>query len=1280
MSDPRFPIERAVLVDRFPGIRIGRAAADRRHWLIRPDDLLVFDVERVNLGIVPGEGGEPATLRREGRGEAFLIVTFPPQNLAEVAYYTTTEEFKQTTKPDPPPDGQDVASDTDDPLEDPPIDARIAGWSRLVFRVPDDALPIDWTSQGILTAIRDLELSVAANALPRRSPPWFVRPGLVVANANPLIVASAQILQAASVAGAGEVTTQLEATLVRTIEAVTGGSGGAAGMGLAPSGPSTVRAMARDLRGLRMSAHSLGLGLATAGAKDTISGQLAGGGVIFDPSLLRPVPRKPGDHETALELPWRVILSPSRNAAWFHLADAATSKETDRTELWHTRLGSRENGDIARVDPDRTVRAIWAISPPGVLPVTQPKSPADKVPTADDIDKPFRTSLTDYDRHNVVHLSSDFRLKKADSQQWFEPDPLDVDHLALSSLGGWLDSRGAWEDQPFGLSVEEWRHRATLGRDHYVRVVYAGRLFPLGHRASLVKVTERRFEPTKAGNPAYLRQKMFIVVREPIRTYRQSGWLYDGDDDTRDGERWDLKLPFKTIRITTRVSPLIDKPEDTPVVPSEPKTHRSAFWPYVGRKPFCFGVVATDVEDQSVDLSMPLIFLGQDRTDDDYVDSVVPKLVTESYRTRTWPGTNTLLATVPTGGQSIAFAEADKPDDTTFAAKSLTFDAEVPGEARYNGLLKRQPRFLPVIRTAELDIPALQRIAQTTDAAKLVFDTTYLRDAFSGGNVGQVFLAKDPFAQALGVPFSERSDRSGGFVAPDLSLSGLSRISGPVSGDIETVAGGTMDPTTWFADVLDSAKLFGVLNLGDIITDVGFGDLDKLPRLVGGVFDQVQKLVADLERLRSLAEGMAAAELANVQFLLDQLVDPSTGSIAALFSGGPTATVFSQLELLDDELEQLPAALAASSLTAGPKAVVTEAVSSLRAAIAALGAAPDLLEAFANGDFLPQDLSGRFEWRPVLKKWPDDPDQPPIFIPSGDRNLLLSVEASGDTLTVTCSLDEFDLDLQVLLLKFDRVQFRTRAGHKPEIDVAFDTFAFKGPLEFIETLRQLIPLDGFSDPPDVSVTAEGITAGFTMGLPNIAFGVFSLENLSLGAGFTIPFLGPPMSTWFRFCERENPSRLTVMMFGGGFFFGVTVDAKGLQIAEGAIEFGAAISVNFGVASGSVSAMAGLYFKIEGGDLTLAGYFRLRGEVEALGIVSVSIELYLEMRYESGSGKCVGTATISIEIEVALFSTTIEISCSKKFAGSGPDPTLAQMFDVTPAKTSADWNAYCGAFA
>ena len=47
------------------------------------------------------------------------------------------------------------------------------------------------------------------------------------------------------------------------------------------------------------------------------------------------------------------------------------------------------------------------------------------------------------------------------------------------------------------LDLTEWDHLATEGRDHYVKVVYAGYLYPFGHAASLVKVTERKFIPAE---------------------------------------------------------------------------------------------------------------------------------------------------------------------------------------------------------------------------------------------------------------------------------------------------------------------------------------------------------------------------------------------------------------------------------------------------------------------------------------------------------------------------------------------------------------------------------------------------------------------------------------------------------------------------------------------------------------------------------------------------------------------------------------------------------------
>ena len=280
-----------------------------------------------------------------------------------------------------------------------------------------------------------------------------------------------------------------------------------------------------------------------------------------------------------------------------------------------------------------------------------------------------------------------------------------------------------------------------------------------------------------------------------------------------------------------------------------------------------------------------------------------------------------------------------------------------------------------------------------------------------------------------------------------------------------------------------------------------------------------------------------------------------------------------------------------------------------------------------------------------------------------------------ETFTVTCALDDFVLDLEVLVLEFERVQIQAVAGRKMDVDVQFRKFTFAGPLSFVETLRELIPFDGFSDPPEVQVTPTGISAGFTTGLPNLSVGVFSLENLSLGAGFEVPFIGKPLSTWFKFCTRENPSRLTVSLFGGGFYLGLTVDADGLQVFEGAIEFGAACSVDFGVASGSVSAMAGLYFKFEGSDMTLAGYFRLRGEVEALGHrVGVDRAVPRDALRVRRAGSASARRRSASRSTSPCSAPRSRSARTKKFAGSGSDPTLAELMDVQPDATSTYWNA------
>jgi hypothetical protein len=156
------------------------------------------------------------------------------------------------------------------------------------------------------------------------------------------------------------------------------------------------------------------------------------------------------------------------------------------------------------------------------------------------------------------------------------------------------------------------------------------------------------------------------------------------------------------------------------------------------------------------------------------------------------------------------------------------------------------------------------------------------------------------------------------------------------------------------------------------------------------------------------------------------------------------------------------------------------------------------------------------------------------------------------------------------------------------------------------------------------------------------------------------------------------------MFGGGGFFGITIDPHGVQLMEAAFEFGAAIAVDFGVASGGVHVMAGIYFRMEKDACQLAGYFRLGGNVSVLGIISVSIELYLALSYDSGTGKAKGEATLTIAVSLFMFSVSAAIHCERSFAGSNGDPSFAALMGPEAGPVTDDskypWHDYVDAFA
>jgi hypothetical protein len=285
------------------------------------------------------------------------------------------------------------------------------------------------------------------------------------------------------------------------------------------------------------------------------------------------------------------------------------------------------------------------------------------------------------------------------------------------------------------------------------------------------------------------------------------------------------------------------------------------------------------------------------------------------------------------------------------------------------------------------------------------------------------------------------------------------------------------------------------------------------------------------------------------------------------------------------------------------------------------------------------------------------------------------------------SLTSFRIELlNVVEVIFNKFTFSSETGKKLNVGVALDNdtpVRFIGDLQFVEELRKNIPPDLFGDGPSLDINASRVKAGFSIALPPVSVGVFSLREVALSAFLELPFLdGQPVFD-FGFSSREHPFNLTVMIFGGGGFFHLQVDTLGVKMLEAALEFGASASIDLGVASGGVHIMAGIYFslqrqKIGGKDVdaaTLAGYLRMGGELSILGLISISLEFYLCFAYEITKNAAYGRATLTVKVEVLFFSKSVEISVEKRFGGSSGDPYFLDAFT-----TSAVWDEYAGAFA
>ncbi|MEY2513206.1 MAG: hypothetical protein QOJ89_564, partial [bacterium] len=516
--------------------------------VLRPDDLLNLEISAVNLRLDATDGAHPMLVVDDPQEPALLVVRFPAQTTFEEAFFDDSpsgdpndpgalppEQKQDPPKPPPaPPPGMHTIAGS------PPgkVRFRLGGDSRLVFRVPPQA-QIPYTIEGLLDwSPFDLVVAPIADVPAGGAPP-----------ADPTIREPA----------ATESTLQLPFRLHLSPTHATGwvhATGVVEHDGRAELWHTRLAARGRD-GALREADDEHTIGLRAIWSPDYAPGQ--------------PVP------------------SPGQSGMSDALAPMDIADRHQIVILTSAFDGYAKNAYRRFVPTPIQARMVMLSPLGGWLRSFGAWDPPTKI-------KP-RRRLGGIRLDEVFRRSELLRIAGGEAPHAIVPDrevvqpapaPAPAPQAAQAASGRFagpvssatlnldpeLSSLTRFElDKDGALDLSQWAHVAAQGRDHYVRIVYEGRFKDIGHRASLVKVTERRFEPPAPGAPpvAYLRQYMYIVVREPERVY--SGLADDGRG-----------LPFRRLRLTTLVTPHINYPYP----PSPAAITDRSFWVMVGGADFHF--------------------------------------------------------------------------------------------------------------------------------------------------------------------------------------------------------------------------------------------------------------------------------------------------------------------------------------------------------------------------------------------------------------------------------------------------------------------------------------------------------------------------------------------------------------------------------------------------------------------------------------------------------------------------------------------------------------------
>ena len=958
-------------------------------------------------------------------------------------------------------------------------------------------------------------------------------------------------------------------------------------------------------------------------------------------------PVMPTRHETCLEIPFRLFISPnSQLVTWIASQNhkSAVSHKGFR-EIWHAFLHSRKELTPAVLPPDfdqlpPEIRS--ELSPPRKV-VVQAKalfSPdyLQKDTSAERLyfpsNKPM--SLQSLTRHSLVKQMSD-------GDGWIEAEKIILSSLGASASLFYQSSQSTQsilDDQlkdPEGkkqstenpiLSV--WKHQISVGRDVYFVEAFYGWLEPFKLTAVDVYVTQRKFagfgnDDLHSAPGAYLLKRKLILVLNGLARYHDSSSALGRG------------MPFKKVVCKTLRTPLlqIEHPENKP--------GHYGYWPVElnSGQPINWELEFTDEKGNVSTSTRAQLYFHTHAV----LGNKQYQGADESRRTFTFRAATFAYATSQGGKQDVTHLQKQSiggnllVDDTSTSAKSTAFE------------------------TASVVLQA-QQIAQSRDALQTSLLTlkSYTSKAIEewlgdASNIAALVDLKVAIATHIAALKATVTDAQ--FVPKAEAYFNELRNTKNASLALGNQAfHATLEAANVTVPAIRAMAPAIEQPIRIVLTPPAIAQtLDKLPNQIFAQF--VRPLVDTATLGEGFKTGIASpyAQLQGLSATLgavaaatpDALMTLTNAKLASdtfdLSQAVGNATLFGKIQLArvigEISRQQLPQ-IAEISLP-NEKQFVQEyrlpLIGPFNAGLLKLefkAGSPRCALYVKSTTTVPMRpgrkptirIDGHLGWCTASSGLPDQKD--------------------GEAITLTLA--------GMIAIGFQRITFESSGEpgslSTPKVEPVIVDVRFLGALQFVAVLQdKLKELQEQASGVFLAITSEYLEVIQRTVVPRIDAGSVSLAGVTIPVAIKLPLKNKPLGFSTSFGTSAKRFDLTVMGYSGGGYLEVELDTDGKSRVEGALEFGGKYELaNNAFARGQLEVKAGGYFKMAQSQVELGGFLRANGDLNIVDLVTARLDFLLLILYRQSEPDLYGLCTLSVSIEMTPFYTQeVSVTYERSFA-------------------------------